>query len=206
MDSSRRPFIGILQRNTLFMKYSHLIISGVPKSFELWESVEYLQPVYEGMNPDDILYDAYPAECNEAKGEDACVLFKYNESATGVYVAHTPYLQTLSLDLSPWAVDADVLLYASYINGILKRHKRARLYDKYAPIEGLSDEQVQKMMAERRAYLKRLLAKEKGFTMDGINAGLTFVVEHLRPAISLDMQILALQQSFVKMQWKNGEL
>jgi hypothetical protein len=190
----------------LFMKYSHLIISGIPKSFELWKSVDSLQPIYEGMNLDDIQYDAYPAECDEEKGEDACVLFKYNESATGVYVVHTPYLQTLSLDLSPWAVEADVLLYASYINGILKRHKRARLYDKSASIEGLSDEQVQEMIAERKAYLKRHLAKESGFTMCGVNTGFTLAVEHLRPAISLDMQALELQQSFVRMQWEKGFL
>lgn len=78
------------------MKYSHLIISGIPKSFDLWESVDSLQPYYEGMNVDDIQYDAYPLECDEERGEEACVLFKYN-----------PFLQTLSLELSPWAVEAD---------------------------------------------------------------------------------------------------
>lgn len=184
------------------MRYSHLTISGVPKSFSLWESLDVLQPLYEEMNVDDIQYDAYPAECDEEKGEEACALFKYNESASGVYVVHTPHLQTLSLELSPWAVEADVLLYASYINGILKRHKRARLYDKYAPLKELTEEQVQTMIAERKTYLKRLLAKEKGFTMDGLNAEFTLLVEQLRPAISLDMQALELQQSFVRMQWE----
>lgn len=184
------------------MKYSHLIISGIPKSFDLWESVDSLQPYYEGMNVDDIQYDAYPLECDKGKGEEACVLFKYNESATGVDVVHSPFLQTLSLELSPWAVEADVILYASYINVILKKHKRAGLYDKFAPLKDLTDEHVQKMIAERKAYLKRLLTREKGFTMDGINVGLTLLVEHLRPAISLEMQALELQQSFVKMQWE----
>lgn len=188
--------------HSIVMKYSHLIISGVPKSFDLWESIDSLQPCYEGMNVDDIQYDAYPLECDEERGEEACVLFKYNESATGVDVVHSPFLQTLSLELSPWAVEADVILYASYINVILKKHKRARLYDKYAPLKELTDEHVQKMIAERKAYLKRLLTKEKGFTMDGINVGLTLLVEHLRPAISPDMQALELQQSFVKMQWE----
>ena len=184
------------------MKYSHLIISGIPKSFDLWESVDSLQPYYEGMNVDDIQYDAYPLECDEERGEEACVLFKYNESATGVDVVHSPILQTLSLELSPWAVEADVILYASYINGILKKHKRARLFDKFAPLKDLTDEHVQKMIAERKAYLKRLLTKEKGFSMDGINVGFTLLVEHLRPAISPEMQALELQQSFVKMQWE----
>ena len=108
-------------------------------------------------------------------------------------------MQTLSLELSPWAVEADVLLYASYINGIQKKHK----YDKYAPLMELTEEHVQTMIAERKSYLKRLLSKEKGFTMDGINVGYTLLVEHLRPAISLDMQALELQQSFVRMQWEN---
>lgn len=187
------------------MKYSHLIISGVPKSFELWESVDCLQPIYEGMDINDIQYDVCSAECNEEIGEDACVLFKYNESATGVYVVHSPHQQSLSLELSPWAVEADVLLYASYINGILKGCKRARLYDKYAPLKELTDEHVQKMIAERKAYLKRLLAKEKGFTMEGLNAGFTLLVEHLQPAISPDMQVLGLQQSFVRRQWEEDD-
>ena len=158
------------------MKYSHLIIPGLPKSFDLWDSVEAFQPIYEGMKADNIQYDLYPAECDEEKGEDACVLFKYNESATGVYLIHSSFLQTLSLEPSPWASEADVLLYASYINGILKKHKRARLYDKYAPLKELTDEHVQKSF--------------------------TLLVEHLRPAISPDMQVLELQQSFVKMQWE----
>ena len=187
------------------MKYSHLIISGVPKSFDLWESVDSLQPIYEGMRTEDIQYDAYPAECDDQKGEEAFVLFKYNESATGVYVVHSPFMQTLSLELSPWAVEADVLLYASYINGIKKKHKRARLYDKYAPLMELTEEHVQTMIAERKSYLKRLLSKEKGFSMDGINVGYTLLVEHLRPAISLDMQALELQHSFVRMQWEDEE-
>ena len=54
------------------MKYSHLIISGLPKSFDLWDAVEAFQPIYEGMKSADIQYDAYPAECDEEKGEDAC--------------------------------------------------------------------------------------------------------------------------------------
>ncbi|MBQ7687089.1 MAG: hypothetical protein IJT28_07660, partial [Bacteroidaceae bacterium] len=46
-------------------------------------------------SPDDVQYDFYSAECDEDKGEEACVLFKYDESATGVYVTHTLHLQEL---------------------------------------------------------------------------------------------------------------
>ena len=187
------------------MKYSNLIISNIPKSFDLWDAVECLQPWQEGMKPDDMLYDLYFDECDEDKGEDACVVFKYNESSTGFYVLHSSHLQTLSLKLSPWAVEADVLLYASFVNMILQRHKRARLYDKYALLKGLSDEDAQKMIAERKRYLKRLLSTKEGFTMEGINADFTLKVDHLRPAISPDIQLLKLQQQFVRMQWELKE-
>lgn len=185
------------------MKYSNLIIAGVPKSFDIWDVVDYIQSLPEDANPDDVQYDHYPAECDEDKGEEACFMFKYNESATGVYVVHTPHLQTLSLELSPWAVEADVLLYASFINSVLAKHKRARLYDKYAPLKGLTDKDVQQMIAERMRYLKRMLTTKEGFTMDGLNADCTLKVAHLRPAISPDMQVLELQKQFVRMQWKN---
>ena len=184
------------------MKYSNLIIAGVPKSFDIWDVVNYIQSMPEDANPDDVQYDYYLAECNEDKGEEACVMFKYNESATGVYVVHTSHLQTLSLELSPWAVEADVLLYASFVNSVLTKHKRARLYDKYAPLKGLTDEDVQHMIVERKRYLKRLLTTKEGFTMDGLNSGFTLKVAHLRPAISSDMQVLELQQQFVRMQWE----
>jgi hypothetical protein len=183
------------------MKYSNLIIAGVPKSFDIWDVVDYIQPLSEDANPDDVQYDHYPAECDEDKGEEACIMFKYNESATGVYVVHTPHLQTLSLELSPWAVEADVLLYASFVNSVLAKHKRAHLYDKYAPLKGLTDENIQHMIVERKRYLKRLLTTKEGFTMDGLNSGFTLKVAHLRPAISSDMQVLELQQQFVRMQW-----
>ena len=187
------------------MKYSSLIIAGVPKSFGLFDAVDYLQQLWDGMDPDDIQYDAYPAECDEEKGEDACVMFKYNESATGVYVVHSPHLQTLALELSPWAVEADVHIYVSFVNSILTKHKKSRLYDKYAPLKGLSDENVQQMIDERKRYLKRLLTTKDEFTMDGLNAEFTLKVAHLRPAISPDMQVQELQQQFVRMQWEFNE-
>ena len=183
------------------MKYSNLTIAGVPKSFDLWDTADSLLPWQEGMKPDELLYDMYPAGCNEDIGEDACVLFKYNESASGVYILHSPHLQTISLELSPWGVEADVLLYVTFVNLILSKHKRARLYDKYAPLKGLSDEDAQKMIAERKRYLKRLLTTKEDFTMEGINACFTLKVAHLRPAISPEIQVLELQQQFVRMQW-----
>jgi len=183
------------------MKYSELTIVGVSKSFDLSYAVDYVQPVTEDMNLDDILYDAYPLEYDRTKDLEACVMFKYNESATGIYVAHTPHLQSLTLGLSPWAVEVDVLLYASFVNAFLAKHKRARLYDKYASLKGLADDDVQQMIKERKKYLKHLLTTKEGFTMEGINTSFTLKVAHLRPAISVDMQALELQRSFVGMQW-----
>ena len=187
------------------MKLSNLIIAGLPKSFDVGDAVDYLQPWSDDMRPEDILYDLYPAEADEEKGEDAVVLFKYNESATGIYLVHTPHLQALALELSPWASEADVLLYAAFVNSVLAKHKRARLYEKYAPLKGLTDDDVQRMIKDRKAYLKRLLTTKEGFTMEGINAGFTLQVAHLRPAISPDMQVLELQRQFVKMQWERQE-
>jgi len=87
------------------MKYSKLTIAGVPKSFEIWDVVDYVQPLQEDASPDEAQYDFYSLECDEEKGVEACVLFKYDESATGIFVTHTPHLQTLSIELSPWAVE-----------------------------------------------------------------------------------------------------
>lgn len=187
------------------MKYSNLMIAGLPKSFDVGFATDYLQPLPDDARPEDVLYDVYPAECDEEMGEDAVVLFKYNESATGIYLVHTPHLQALAVHLSPWASEADVLLFASYVNAVLAKHKRARLYDKYAPLKGLTDDDVHLMIKERKAYLKRQLTTKEGFTMEGLNACFTLQVAHLRPAISTQMQVLELQQQFVGMQWERPE-
>ena len=61
------------------MKYSNHIIAGLPKSFDVGFAPDYIQRLSEDASPEDILYDMYPAECDEENGEDAVVLFKYNE-------------------------------------------------------------------------------------------------------------------------------
>lgn len=187
------------------MKYSKLIISGLPKSFDVTYAGDYLQPTGDDIEPEEILYDFYFGEADEDKGEEGLMLFKYNESATGIYLVHTPHLQTLTVELSPWASEEDVLLYAAFVNAVLTKHKRARLYDKYAPLKGLTDEDVQRMIKDRKAYLKRLLTTKDGFTMEGLNADYTLQVAHLRPAASLDEQVLELQRQFVAMQWEAEE-
>lgn len=184
------------------MKYENLIICGIPKAFDISSAVDLVQPLCDGMHGDDIQYDAYPAECDEDKGEDAIVMFKYDESSTGIYLIHNSIQQTLSLWLSPWAVEADVLIYAAFINAVLTKHKRARLFDKYAPLKGLTEDDVLYMIEERKKYLKRLLTTKDGFTMEGLNTCYTLKVEHLKPAASVDTQILELQNVFVKMQWE----
>lgn len=184
------------------MKYSNLIISGLPKNFDVGDAPDYIQPLTDKVRPEDIMYDLYPAEADEEKGEDAVVLFKYNESATGIYLVHTPHLQALAVHLSPWASEADVLLYAAFINAVLGKHKRARLYDKYTLLKGLTDDDVQHMIKDRKAYMKRLLTTKEGFTMEGLNVDFTLLVAHLRPSISPDMRVLELQRQFVAMQWE----
>ena len=71
-----------------------------------------------------------------------------------------------------------------------------------ASLKSLTDDDVQKMIEERKRYLKRLLTTKDGFTMEGINADFTLKVAHLKPAVSVDTQIQELQQQFVKMQWE----
>ena len=185
------------------MKYENLSIFGLPKTFNLWDACDSFQPAGKSSSPDEILFDMYPAECND--GEDASVLFEYDKSSTGVVLVHTPHLQTLSLWLSPWAVEADVRLYVKYINFILSKYKRAKLYDKYAPLKGLTENDEKQMIKARSKYLERQLATKEGFTMEGLNAGYTLKVAHLKPADSLEQQAKELQKVFVEMQWTFDE-
>ena len=186
------------------MKYSKLMISGLPKSFDVTYAGDYLQDLSDDSSSEDILYDFYFAEADEDKGEEGLYLFKYNESATGIYLAHTPHLQTLVVELSPWASEADVLLYGAFINAVLTKHKRARLYDKYAPLKGLTDDDVQRMIKDRKAYLKRQLTTKEGFTMEGLNADYEVTVAHLWPDMPPEVWVQELMRQFVAMQWENS--
>ena len=188
---------------SLPMKYPNLTISDVPKTFSLCYAADYIQPFSEDMDADDIQYDTYLMECDIEKGEDACALFKYNESATGVEIVHNSPLQALSLWLSPWAVEADVQLYATFVNAVLAKHKRARLYDKYAPLKSLTDENVQQMIKERKRYVKRLFTTKDVITMVGINDDYTIMGASLLPPIDPDIVLPNEQRAFVKKQWKS---
>lgn len=96
-------------------------------------------------------------------------------------------------------------MYAAFVNAVLAKHKRAKLYDKHATLKSLTDDDVQRMTKDRQAYLKRQLTTKEGFTMEDLSADFTLKVAHLRPAISGDMQVLELQRQFVGMQWESGE-
>ena len=112
----------------------------------------------------------------------------------------------MNLWLSPWAVEADVLLYVAFINAILKKHPRTKLYDKYDIIKNLTDIELNRMLADRRKYLKRLLQTKDGFTMEGINDDFTLQVADLRKAASIEMQVIELQQVFTKKQWEEDKV
>ena len=183
------------------MKYSKLIISGLPKTFNVTHAGDYVQDLPDDSCPEDILYDFYFADADEDKGEEGLMLFKYNESATGIYLVHNPHLQTLAVELSPWASEADVLLYGAFINAVLAKHKRARLYDKYAPLKGLTDDDVQRMIKECKAHLKRQLTTKEGFTMEGLNADYEVTVAHLWPDMPPEVWVQELMRQFVAMQW-----
>ena len=187
------------------MKYSKLIISRLPKTFNVTHAGDYVQDLPDDSSPEDILYDFYFADADEDKGEEGLMLFKYNESATGIYLVYTPHLQTLAVELSPWASEADVLLYAAFINAVLTKHKRARLYDKYAPLKGLTDDDVQRMIKDRKAYLKRQLTTKEGFTMEGLNADYEVTVAHLWSDMPPEVWVQELMRQFMAMQWEAEE-
>ena len=104
------------------MRYDKLTIIGLPKKFRVYYALDYLDALHPGGqlpdNPDDILYDEWPADGEE--GEDAMMAYEYNKSATGVYVAYNETVHALSFELSPWASDADVSLYVKLVNAVLK--------------------------------------------------------------------------------------
>lgn len=186
------------------MKYDKLTIIGLPKKFKVYYALDYL---YSGCqlpdNPDDILYDEWPVECDE--GEDAMMVYEYYKSATGVYLAYNETVHALSFELSPWASDADVSLYVKLVNAVLKKHPRAKLYAQYDILKGLTDEEEKKMIADRQSYVKRLLKTKEGFTMEGLFHGFTLKVSHLRPAPTLDIQAKDLREMFADMQWEKEE-
>lgn len=189
------------------MKYDKLTIIGLPKKFKVYYALDYLDALYpDGQlpdNPDEILYDEWPADGEE--GEDAMMAYEYNKSATGVYVAYNETVHALSFELSPWASDADVSLYVKLVNAVLKKHPRAKLYAQYDILKGLTEEDEKKMKADRQSYVKRLLKTKEGFTMEGLFHGCTLKVAHLRPAPTLDIQARELRQMFADMQWEKEE-
>ena len=186
------------------MKYDKLTIMGLPKKFKVYYALDYLYPDDQlPDNPDDILYDEWPADGEE--GEDAMMVYEYYKSATGVYLAYNETVQALSFELAPWASDADVSLYVKLVNAVLKKHPRTKLYAQYDILKGLTEEDEKKMIADRQSYMKRLLKTKEGFTMEGLFHGFTLKVAHLRPAPTLDMQAKELRQMFADMQWEKGE-
>lgn len=187
------------------MKYDELKIMGLPKSFKAYYSADYLQPVVDDVaNLDDILYDLLPLECDMDKGEDAVVIFKYNESATGIEIVHNTYLQSITLWLSPWASDADVQMYADLVNAIMKKHPRAKLYAQSAILKSLTEDDVKRMTLDRHKYLKKLMTTKESFVMEGLNSSLSLIVAHLRPA-PIEEQMKELQENFVDAQWNISE-
>ena len=186
------------------MKYDKLTIIGLPTKFKVYYALDYLYLDDQlPDNPDDILYDEWPVECDE--GEDAMMGYEYYKSATGVYLAYNETMHALSFELSPWASDADVSLYVKLVNAVLKKHPRAKLYAQYDILKGLTDEEEKKMIADRQSYVKRLLKTKEGFTMEGLFHGCTLKVAHLRPALTLDIQARDLRQLFADIQWEKGE-
>ena len=181
------------------MKYDKLSITGLPKTFDLQDFCDSIHLLGRVSSPNDILHGIYPIEYYEAG--NALVLFQFNESATGITLVYTPHLQTLSLCLSPWAIESDVMLYVRFINFILSKFNDAKLFDADQPLNALTEDDELKMIQSHSKYLEHLLATEEGFTMEGLNCNFTLKVAHLKPASSIEKQAAELQNVFMEMQW-----
>lgn len=186
------------------MKYDNLTIVGLPKKFNVFNVVDYLYPDdHQPESPDDMVYDFLPEECDE--GEDAIVVYEYNESVAGVEVVYEDASHSLTFSLPRWASDADVRIYMKIVNAVLKKHPRARLYAHYELLKGLTEDDEKKMIANRLSYVKRMLKTKEGFTMEGLFRDFTLKVAHLRPAPTVDIQALELRRLFTDMQWKQTD-
>ena len=60
---------------------------------------------------------------------------------------------------------------------------------------------VQQMIKDRKAYLKRQLTTKEGFTMERLNADYEVTVAHLWPDMPPEVWVQELMRQFVAMQW-----
>lgn len=185
----------------LLSKYTHLIVRGIPKRFNVTGVLDVAFQEEDVDDPLDHEYDQLFLE--PLQGDDAVVAYKYFASATGVYVTYFRDECFLLFELSVWGSDADAELFAALINTMLKKHRRARLYKGQQQLECLTEEDIRRMQEYRRKYVERLLAGRKPFVMEGIWDDLEVNPACPMPAPVLAAQVSLLRQNFVDLQWRD---
>jgi len=187
----------------LLPKYTFFSIRGIPKRFKVTDVVDTAFPEGDWRNPENILYDQFPVE--PYLGDSEVMAYKYRASATGVYVTLFRSESLLIFRLSFWASDADVELCATLINTMLRKHRRACLYKGQQQLPCLTDEDVRRMQAERRKYLKRLLVKREPFDMEGFHRDVSVASITPMSAPRLAENVSMLRQRLVDEQWVNRD-
>ncbi|MBQ0081231.1 MAG: hypothetical protein KBS95_06780 [Alistipes sp.] len=189
----------------LYIKYEKVIIEGLPKKFNIKKILDFL---YKGGIPENPYCEHYGLKIvteDESKNK-TCIVFRKNLSSTGVVIQHNAEQSSLTFLVSEFASDADVVLFASLMNAVLKNHPRAKAFDEYSqPVKYIGAREIEQMNTNRIHLLERLLTTKDDFEMYGINHNFILKVEHLIPYSSLEMQAYELKKMFVEMQWKVDE-
>jgi len=176
------------------MFYEKIDIIGLPKSYDLWESLDLVNPCTE--NPGDILYDGYPGELY-TDDDDSMDAFKYKESATSINLVWHGQAQVLKIQLSKWAVKSDVEFLALYVNALLNKYKRAKAVIGDKVLKAIPVEDVAKAIEDRTKYLKKKIKEGKSFEMVGLR------VTYLIDADDAVLDVESLQRDFVNVQWED---
>lgn len=181
------------------MLFEKTTLLTLPKNFSLWDALDYINPT--GEDPESIIYDGYLGELSSG-GIDSMDAFHYGESATGVSFVWYAASQTLQINLSKWAVPADVDFFALYVNALLKHHPRAKLIAEDKVLKEISAETIESIKNARFKYLRKKLAAKTPFDMVGLNT----ICEVNIFDDDIDSFATALQQDFAAMQWERPEV
>ena len=181
------------------MIYDKIEILSLPKSFNLWGMLDYINPVNEDQNPDDVLFDGYPGEWDSDDIEDMYA-FRYGESATGIHLVWHPAAKILRVSLPRWAVDGDVDCWAVCLNGILEKHTRCKLVAGEKVLRKIEPDVVSAVKADRFRKLIKKLSEGKPFDMEGLNV----VYEIDANQSATEEYASRLQRDFAAMQWDNN--
>lgn len=188
------------------MKYEKVIIESMPRSFRISGILSLL---YHEMpeNPYCRKYGLRKIESDSLDNSET-FFFAYREglSATGIALLHNSMLNTLTFMVPGYASEADVLLFATLVNAILRKHPRTKAFDDIGrPVKAVTGQDVDWMNRDRACLLQRNLQTMEGFTMQGLNHSYILKVEHLIPYSSVEMKAFELKQTFINIQWESPE-